>query len=193
MEMPAEFRKAVAVAFGCCVDDVECLCEQLAGEFIEYLYERHGIDFDFDSNEPRGVVASRFSVSEEAESDAVTDSLRFVTSTDTVFDTTTGLTWQREVTHQRFAWQAAKEYAASLSFAGGGWRLPTKNELMSIVDNTQNNPSIDDKSFPGTPADWFWSSSPYASDGFYAWVVNFGGGNSGYGDVTLSNRVRCVR
>jgi len=118
---------------------------------------------------------------------------RYVINDATVLDTTTGLTWQREVPAERYTWQAAKDYAAALDLAGGGWRLPTKDELLTIVDTTRTNPCIDADAFPNTPSEWFWSASPYANSSNFAWIVDFGYGYSGDNSVDFTYRVRCVR
>jgi len=61
------------------------------------------------------------------------------------------------------------------------WRMPTPDELLSIVDNSFFNPSIDAGYFPNTVFSGFWSSSPYAADSGGAWVVSFDyGGVYGY-------------
>jgi hypothetical protein len=73
-------------------------------------------------------------------------------------------------------------------------------ELRTIVDFTRTNPSIDPAAFPGTPAEWFWTSSPYAGQYGYAWGVSFFNGfpyildNTGtLSDLTGPAGVRCVR
>ena len=54
-----------------------------------------------------------------------------------------------------------------------GWRLPTMEELLSIVDETQSCPTIDPKAFPDTPKGTFWTASPCEDDPNQAWVVDF--------------------
>ena len=53
------------------------------------------------------------------------------------------------------------------------WRLPTKDELVGILE-TSGNPKIDTKWFPNTQ-DWYWSSSPYVVYPSTAWAVHFDG------------------
>ncbi len=54
------------------------------------------------------------------------------------------------------------------------WRVPNKNELESIVKlDTIGLPSIDTSVFPGTPLDWFWTSTTYAPSPSFAWIVSF--------------------
>jgi formylglycine-generating enzyme required for sulfatase activity len=40
------------------------------------------------------------------------------------------LEWQADVPEQKMTWAEAKAYAARL---GGGWRLPTRAELLTLV------------------------------------------------------------
>jgi hypothetical protein len=108
-----------------------------------------------------------------------------------VRDTLTKLVWQQQSSAATMNWADAKTYCAS-----SGLRLPTVKELESLVDLTIANPgpTIDKTAFPGTPAEAFWTSSPYVGSTGGAWIVYFGGrGNSDAGDVGYPNRVRCVR
>ena len=76
--------------------------------------------------------------------------------------------------------------------------MPTKDELLSIVDATRTHPSIDVVAFPNTPLELFWSSSPYLGPSNLgapggAWYVGFSYGNSGNIGKGYAGRVRCVR
>jgi hypothetical protein len=118
----------------------------------------------------------------------------------TVRDDVTGLIWQKSVTStQTFTWQEAKDYCASLTLAGREWHLPTRIELLSIVDFTRTSPAIDVHAFPGTPGGKFhWTSSPWVvsqlpSKPQYSWIVNFYEGlASNAGDRTKRQYARCV-
>ena len=106
----------------------------------------------------------------------------------TVSDSATGLRWKQCAeglsgsgcatgTAATFIWQAALQRATDANFAGyTDWRLPNKNELESLVEQRCYGPAINGAHFPNTPADWFWSSSPYAYGSNGAWRVNFGYG-----------------
>jgi hypothetical protein len=112
-----------------------------------------------------------------------------------VLDTKTGLTWQKVVPAGTYTWANAKAYCTGLALEGGGWRLPTATELSSLVDETvaQPGPTIDATLFPGTPNNYFWSSSPVGGNASYAWLVDFSNGFTSYNDVSNTYRVRCVR
>jgi hypothetical protein len=125
---------------------------------------------------------------------------RYTASGGTVVDSVTHLTWQQMVATSggddgagRSTWANAKSYCASL---GGGYRLPTTKELLTIVDFSKTNPSIDTSvgAFPDTPSDVFWTATPLAgSPPTSAWFINFYDGYAGNVDMTQPNRVRCVR
>ncbi len=76
------------------------------------------------------------------------------------------------------------------------WRIPTKNELVSIVDYgiAYPGPTIDTTWFPYTPTSFFWSASAYAGNSGNAWYGYFGDGNAGSGSVkSNAYQVRLVR
>jgi hypothetical protein len=50
------------------------------------------------------------------------------------------------------------------------------------VDYRTKEPAIDTTVFPGTPKEWFWSSSSYVGDPSIAWFVDFWGGLVHYYD-----------
>jgi len=116
------------------------------------------------------------------------------TSSGTVYDTKTKLTWQQIVPSTTYTWANAKTYCAGVgaSLGGTGWRLPTCKEIQTIVDDSQSKPLIDTTAFPSTPAARFWSSSP-AGSASEAWVVDFADGYTWYGYASDTDNVRCVR
>lgn len=109
---------------------------------------------------------------------------------DVVTDPYTGLIWQRTISPASFTQAAAITYCSGV---GGGYRLPTVLELLSIVDDTRTGPAIDTTAFASAPAELFWSSTPYAGGGGNGWFVNFGRGPSSMNNDTNPYRVRCVR
>jgi len=112
----------------------------------------------------------------------------------TVTDSGTGLVWQQAVPTTTYAQTAALAYCAGLSLGGyTDWRLPSYVELLSIVDFSAYNPSINAAVFPGTPAGYFWSSTLYAGASGDAWNVYFVDGNAFNDVVSLAYYVRCVR
>ena len=111
---------------------------------------------------------------------------RFELMGDSVFDHDTGLEWEADVSGP-MSWDEAMKYAMEL---GDGWRLPTIEELKTLLDRGRTNPA---SSFPEMPTYFFWSSSSCAGSASIAWLVSF------YNGLVLnyvkSNTyyVRCVR
>jgi len=144
----------------------------------------------------------------------LTSSTRFIVlsnwDSEAVLDRETGLVWERsagdkngngDVEDERRSWAAAGAYCANAAVGGRkGWRLPTVQELSSLVDPTQANPSLP----PGHPftnvvrpafgaAIFAWTSTTSAPDPSRAWGVFFATSASftdGKGD---ENFVWCVR
>jgi hypothetical protein len=73
------------------------------------------------------------------------------------------------------------------------WRLPTADELQSIVDYGGSSPAIDPIAFPATPSSWFWSASPYVSGSDFAWYAVFGDGGVDGNSRYNTYYVRLVR
>jgi hypothetical protein len=84
----------------------------------------------------------------------------------------------------------ARAYAMSLSLAGGGWRLHTREELLGLVDLARREPAIDGEALPCTLCTGFWAEDPF---GGTPWVVYFATGAAGSGVETDGWRVRCMR
>ena len=119
---------------------------------------------------------------------------RYSVANGTVTDTRTGLVWQATAPSGVYAWTDAVSYCQNLPLAGGGWRVPTCNELLTLVDPTRSNPAIDVNVFVAAPASIFWSSSPYLGTASnYAWYVDFNRGGTMEDNRSVTYRVRCVR
>ncbi len=113
-----------------------------------------------------------------------------------VTDKTTALMWAQDDEVYTFNWADAKARCAN-SRRGGftDWRLPTRIELLSLLDFTKPAaPMINSTAFPGETG-WssMWTSSPFATSSGGAWAVNFGNGLSAFSTIGYQNAVRCVR
>jgi hypothetical protein len=120
---------------------------------------------------------------------------RYTVSVGTVTDTKTKLTWQRVVPSTPRTWADAMAYCAGVgaSLGSTGWRLPTRKELQTIIDESRTDPAIDPTAFPDTPAGAFWSSSPVVGSPSYAWNVYFYNGSTYDAAMLEAFSVRCVR
>ena len=121
----------------------------------------------------------------------------------TVLDALTGLVWQRVADDASVTFETAR---ASCAASSDGFRLPTVQELLTLVDYTvvENSvnptpPMLDTVAFPGTPAESFWASSSPLSETGSPYSVNFGNGlvvsdgGKPAGASALVEHSRCVR
>ncbi len=110
-----------------------------------------------------------------------------------VTDQVTGLGWQRAVPPESFDWWEARDYCTGLDLDGQqDWRLPSRMELVSLLDFGGLDPTIDLDAFPGTPSDFFWTASPVPFLNL-AYGVRFELGFIYDHDPHGGGRVRCVR
>ena len=120
----------------------------------------------------------------------------YTTTADTVADGVTDLTWQRAVPLPPRTWWDARSTCEGLVLGGDDdWRLPTRVELVTLLDVGRSAPSVDPTAFPDTPADETWTSTPLAGDATASWTVNFaqGGLAQPRDNRDEAHRVRCVR
>ena len=73
------------------------------------------------------------------------------------------------------------------------WRMPSSDELNSLIHYGVYNPSIDTTYFPNTLSEWYWTATNYAAGPADAWVVYFGNGNVDYVNKASAYAVRVVR
>jgi len=128
-----------------------------------------------------------------------------------VTDNVTGLMWQDNaeaasvtkpwVTQENYdagnysdtSGDTATTYCNDLTLGGySDWRLPSYDELESIVDYGRYSPAIDPV-FVNTTSDGYWSATTFANYTSNAWLVHFYDGNDGWDDKSNSLYVRCVR
>lgn len=113
-----------------------------------------------------------------------------------VLDQETGLVWERSPDTTEYSYGAG-HFRCNDQAVGNreGWRLPTVQELKSLVDRTQANPSLPSgHPFSNVQSDWYWSATHMALDpAGGSWVVNFGDGGSSTFGKTTTNFVWCVR
>ncbi|WLD58781.1 DUF1566 domain-containing protein [Salinispirillum sp. LH 10-3-1] len=74
------------------------------------------------------------------------------------------------------------------------WRLPTLQELQSILDPMESAPAMNPEFFPNTPSTFFWTGTPYPDSTSQTWYVHVGTAFS-YGNASRSSNrnVRLVR
>lgn len=118
---------------------------------------------------------------------------RFIDNGDnTVTDTKTNLTWMKEDDGKERTWKDAIEYCVEINLPGKGWRLPTIEELFTLIDFSRHHPAID-PIFTNTKSSWYWSSSPRADGSGGAWFVYFNNGYVSWDSLDFNLYVRPVR
>jgi len=116
-----------------------------------------------------------------------------------VLDKETGLVWEQSPDTGTRSWFDALVHCYQRTVGGRkGWRLPTIEELASLID--PNNPTGNPDLPPGHPfsnvqSSSYWSAATFASDTSFAWVVNLGNGVVVIDDKTHTGTlfVWCVR
>lgn len=93
------------------------------------------------------------------------------------------------------SWQAALEYCENLNLEGSdAWRLPSINELKSLLNRSAPRPYIDDAVFPNTENGDYWTATTSDMGFSSAWDVSFYSGYQAVVDKSNGGKfVRCVR
>jgi hypothetical protein len=116
---------------------------------------------------------------------------------DAVFDKETGLVWERSPDPGKKAWDGAIVYSTTKATAGRkGWRLPAIEELLSLVDPAQNNPTLPaGHPFMNVQRDGFYWSSTLGMTNLptFAWGYDFGNADTSNCDKGVSRYVWLVR
>ena len=110
-----------------------------------------------------------------------------------VTDSTNNLMWQKNYSNSTYTWINALKYCENLTHAGyNDWRLPNRNEAISLFDFEKSNAPYSE--FPDMPNSGFWSSSNYSGNNSAAWSILFYDGQFAYTySKSKSFKVRCVR
>jgi hypothetical protein len=99
-----------------------------------------------------------------------------------VLDKQTGLTWARNanIAAGEKLWQEAVKFCQDLEIGNRkGWRLPTKGELITILDTSRSDPALPDGhpfknvARAGSSSNWstYWTGTTYEGNSNSAWVV----------------------
>ncbi len=111
-------------------------------------------------------------------------------------DNQTKLWWQKTPDTTARSWSDADAYCTGLAGGNYGdrtdWRLPTRQELLSLLafDANSVDPLIDGFYFPATPANTFWTGTKHGYNYYY---VDFSGDGMSYSDPPeTTHLVRCV-
>ena len=120
-------------------------------------------------------------------------------STEIVTDSNSGLQWQDNDDETKTVdvnWTTAIDYCEKTLALGGynDWRLPNKNELLSIVDyHTTASNRANYSDFQSLVRIDNWTSTTYINEKTSAWFVHFGEGVLFHDGKVSWHDVRCVR
>ncbi len=122
---------------------------------------------------------------------------RYTRDNDIVTDEVTGLEWQDDSnlsnSENKKNWTEADSYCSSFSLGSNdNWRLPTKEELESIVDRGKSYPALSEDFKNVSLAGLYWSSTAFTNTGAM-WYINFYSGSSYSFSKSHDLYVRCVR
>jgi hypothetical protein len=116
--------------------------------------------------------------------------VRNIGGKEVVFDPSTNLLWQKGSVPVN-NWKSALAYCQNLDYAGySDWRLPNKNELVTIVDYSKADPA---SSFPGMTSEKLISSTFTVSYGGAGDAIAVDMKSGWVGENSSDISVRCVR
>jgi hypothetical protein len=126
---------------------------------------------------------------------------RFVVLTnmksEAVLDKETGLVWEKSPSTNLYNWISAQRICFSSTKGGRmGWRVPTLQELESLIEPTRVNPALPaGHPFSNVQLAPYWSATTSTEGPEWAWLIDFTNGNVGISNnkSTNSDYVWCVR
>jgi len=126
-------------------------------------------------------------------------STRFIVLSDwggtAVLDRETGLVWEQSPSTNFDTWYNQSLHCINLNTGGRrGWRLPTIQELLSLVDESQSSPALPSGHPFNVQSSDYWSATTFDQVTSLAWFVFLStGGVLQDGKLTGSMLAWCVR
>lgn len=111
----------------------------------------------------------------------------------TVRDVQSGLLWQKGYAPEQIAWWEAYVYCEALELGGRtDWRLPSRAELLTLVDYAKDAPATPDVFEPALS--FAWTATPlHGFDNWMLWTISMNGGVVAYDVLGDPNGARCVQ
>jgi Protein of unknown function (DUF1566) len=112
-----------------------------------------------------------------------------------VLDKETGRVWEQTPSTDADNWFNALHHCYNLEVGGRkGWRLPTIEELASLLDTSQTDPKLPaGHPFSNVQFSFYWSATTVAHNTSSAWGADFGTGGIGPGVKSGPDFLWCVR
>ncbi|MEK9629040.1 MAG: DUF1566 domain-containing protein [Nitrospinota bacterium] len=127
-------------------------------------------------------------------------------NSEAVLDKESQVVWEKTPDNSSGSWESAPNICVRKEVGGkAGWRLPSIQELASLIDSLQNNPAIQSgHPFQSVSSDPYWSGTKASISGASenAWTLDFGTSGAATfltsGAITLeatsaTNQTWCVR
>lgn len=111
-----------------------------------------------------------------------------------VKDSVSGLVWEREPDYMFDVWDRSVARCATKSVGGQkGWRAPSIDEIKTLVDPDQQDPSLP----PGHPfrnikSGIYWTATAHPTDDIVAWQLSFFSGQPVTDQKSGTRRLWCV-
>jgi hypothetical protein len=112
---------------------------------------------------------------------------------DGIVDSDNGILWHhlKQIDRkQRYTFEAAQQFCENLDLHDRMWRLPTLDELYSIVTYERHRPTLDTATFGSMMHRYYWSDDEFNEKQSY--VVGFKLGSVATSDKTNRSYLRCV-
>lgn len=125
---------------------------------------------------------------------------RYVLDADEVYDKKTDLTWERCSVGQHWSADAGcvglvklMTWADAMRFGGARWRIPSRDELSTLIASECKLPAANEEAFPDMDLKnlWYWTSTE--SGDYSAWLADFADGHFTAYERTDLGALRLVR
>ncbi|WP_428563779.1 MAG: BACON domain-containing protein [Solidesulfovibrio sp. DCME] len=118
----------------------------------------------------------------------------YQTDSGMVSDLVTGLMWQQSDDGVKRDWLEACVYCKNLTLGNyADWRLPSRKELLTIIDEGRIGPSTNPVFGHTSAGMFYWSSTSYGQNKTFSWYVGNNYGNAYFASKTNKNYSLCVR
>lgn len=111
-----------------------------------------------------------------------------------VNDSASGLLWEREPDYIFDVWDRSIARCATKTVGGTqGWRAPSIDEIKTLVDLDQQDPSLPaGHPFRNIKSGIYWTSTPHPKDEIVAWQQSFFSGQAVTDQKSGTRRLWCV-
>lgn len=111
-----------------------------------------------------------------------------------VKDAATGLVWEREPDYIFEVWERSLARCATKTVGGRqGWRAPSIDEIKTLVDPEQQDPSLPaGHPFRNIKSGIYWTATTHPTDDIVAWQQSFFSGQAVTDQKSGTRRLWCV-